>query len=71
MESSTWSFISRLVSPPVDLDQAVGQRRFPVIDMGDDGEIADVGEIGHRRRGYTRRDRERSSRRFPLLARER
>jgi hypothetical protein len=24
-----------------DLDQAVGQRRFAMVDMGDDGEIAD------------------------------
>jgi len=29
------------------LDQPVGQRRFAVVDMGDDGEIADVGGVGH------------------------
>jgi hypothetical protein len=28
---------------PGHLDQAVGQRRFAMVDMGDDGEIADVG----------------------------
>jgi len=25
------------------MDQAVGKRRFAMIDMGDDGEVADVG----------------------------
>src|SRR6476620_11396396 len=29
--------------PARHLDQAVGQRRFAMVDMGDDGEIADVG----------------------------
>jgi hypothetical protein len=33
--------------PAGRLDQAVGERRFAVIDMGDDREIADMGEIGH------------------------
>ena len=32
---------------PAQLDQPVGQRRFAVIDMGDDGEIADMAKIGH------------------------
>jgi hypothetical protein len=40
IESSTCSFISRSVSRR-DLDQPVGQRRLAVVDMGDDGEIAD------------------------------
>ncbi len=31
-----------LLEPASGLDQAVGQRRFAVVDMGDDGEIADV-----------------------------
>ena len=29
------------------LDQPVGQRRLSMVDMGDDGEIADVGEVSH------------------------
>ncbi len=32
-----------------ELDQPVGQGGFPVVDMGDDGEIADVREVGHAR----------------------
>ena len=28
------------------LDQPVGQRRFAMVDMGDDREIADAGEVG-------------------------
>ncbi len=31
---------------PGHLDQAVGQRRFAMVDMGDDGEVADVGNGG-------------------------
>ena len=30
-----------------ELDQPVGERRLPVVDMGDDGEVADMGELGH------------------------
>ena len=33
--------------PARDLDQPVGQGRFAMVDMGDDGEIADMGEVGH------------------------
>ena len=35
--------------PAGQLDQPVGQRRFAVVDMGDDREIADVcdGDRGH------------------------
>ena len=29
------------------LDQPVGQRRLAVVDMRDDGEVADAGEVGH------------------------
>jgi len=29
------------------LDQAVGKRRFPMIDMGDDREITDMALVGH------------------------
>ena len=29
------------------LDQPVGQGRFAMVDMGDDGEIADLGKVGH------------------------
>ena len=52
-----------------DLEHAVGKRRFPVVDMRDDGEIADAGQVIHglflwilkrgegvSRRGNTRRD---------------
>ena len=31
------------------LDQAVGERRFSMIDMGDDGEVADAGKVCHGR----------------------
>ena len=31
------------------LDQPVGQRGFPVVDMGDDRKIADMCEVGHSR----------------------
>ena len=34
------------LQPAGGLDQAVGQRRFAMIDMGDDGEVADVGNYG-------------------------
>ena len=34
---------------PGQLDQPVGERGFPVVDMGDDGEVADAGEVGHAR----------------------
>ena len=37
--------VARL-EPAGRLDQAVGQRRLAVVDMGDDGEIADVGNGG-------------------------
>ncbi len=30
-----------------ELNQPVGERRLAVVDMGHDGEIADVREIGH------------------------
>jgi hypothetical protein len=35
--------------PPAALDQAVGERRLAVVDMGDDREVADLREVGHRR----------------------
>ena len=35
------------LEPAAGLDQPVGQGRFAVIDMGDDREIADLGERGH------------------------
>ena len=40
---------ARRSSPPVELDQPVGERRFAVVDVGDDREIADVfdGRRGH------------------------
>ena len=41
MVSSTCSIISRCDSAPVYFEQAVGQRRFAVIDVRDDREIAD------------------------------
>ena len=44
MLSSTCSFISRAVSAAGLLDQAVGQRRLAVVDVGDDGEVADAGK---------------------------
>ena len=29
------------------LDQSIGEGRFTVIDVGDDGEVADMGEVAH------------------------
>ncbi|MCH8036838.1 MAG: hypothetical protein IIC53_06890 [Proteobacteria bacterium] len=29
------------------MDQPVGQGGFPVVDVGDDGEVADLGELDH------------------------
>jgi hypothetical protein len=43
IESSTCSFISRSLSAG-HLDQPVGERRLAVVDMGDDGEIANMGK---------------------------
>jgi hypothetical protein len=34
------------VEPAGHLDEAVGKRRLPVVDMGDDGEVADVFQWG-------------------------
>jgi hypothetical protein len=45
--SSSCSFMSRSATVPVELDQPVGEGGFPVVDMGDDGEVADAGEVGH------------------------
>ena len=33
--------------PATQLDHPVGQGRFPMIDMGDDREITDMGEVSH------------------------
>jgi hypothetical protein len=41
IESSTCASISRSARPP-HLDDAVGQRRLAVVDVGDDREIANV-----------------------------
>ena len=40
-----------VLQPAGGLDQTVGQRRFAMVDMGDDGKVADVGNRGfaHRR----------------------
>ena len=38
--------------PAGDLDQPVGKRRFAMVDMGDDGKIADMGKVGHGRAPY-------------------
>ena len=35
------------LQPAAQLDQPVGQGRFAVVDMRDDGEIADTGKVGH------------------------
>ena len=37
------------------LDQPVGERRLAVVDMGDDAEIADLGDVGHWSRAASRR----------------
>ena len=41
IESRIWSTISRSVDRAGALQQAVGQRRLAVIDVGDDAEVAD------------------------------
>ncbi len=41
------------LEPAAALDDPVGQRRLAVIDVGNDREIADAGEVGHRRSGFT------------------
>ena len=46
------------------LDQAVGKRRLAVVDMGDDGEIADVGEGRCHSRACSRGDVQGQARRF-------
>jgi hypothetical protein len=43
MESSTCSLHLALAQSAAHLDQAVGQRRLAVVDVGDDGEVADAG----------------------------
>ena len=49
MLSRTWLVISRSVKRAGGLDQPVGQGGFPMVDMGDDGEVADMvdGRVGH------------------------
>ena len=42
IELSTCSTISRVGHRPGLLDQPVGERRLAMVDMGDDGEVADV-----------------------------
>src|SRR5689334_14152357 len=49
---------------PRHLDQAVGQRRFAMVDMGDDGEVADVGNGGC---GHGARDSIRTPRTATIL----
>ena len=36
-----------LGQPAGELDQPVGERALPVVDVGDDGKIADLGKVGH------------------------
>ena len=33
--------------PPAELNQPVRQRRLAMVDMGDDGKVADLGKVGH------------------------
>ena len=47
MLSSTWLGHLALGEAAGRLDQPVGQGRFAMVDMGDDGEIADLGKVGH------------------------
>jgi hypothetical protein len=35
------------LQPAAELDQAVGEGRFAVVDVGDDGEVSDVCEVCH------------------------
>jgi hypothetical protein len=40
--SRIWGAISRLLHGAAGLDEPVGERGFAVVDVGDDGKIADV-----------------------------
>ena len=47
MESRIWLDHLAVGDGSTELDQPVGEGRFAVVDMGDDGEIADMGGISH------------------------
>ena len=53
MLSSTCSVISRSEIVPVQLQQAIGQRRLAVVDVGDDAEVANPAGV-HSSAKYTR-----------------
>ena len=48
MLSRTCADISRICKRARDFEKAIGQRRFAVVDVRNDGEVADVG-LFHRR----------------------
>ena len=54
--------------PAGELDQPVGQGGFAMVDMGDDGEIADLGQVGHEAGYIAARLSRVQHRRDPLLA---
>ena len=39
--------MSRAATVPVTFEDAIGQRRLAVVDVGDDREVADVVELRH------------------------
>ena len=45
--SSTCSRMSRSLDRTGALEQAIGQRRLAVVDVGDDGEVADARRVDH------------------------
>jgi hypothetical protein len=49
IESSIWAFMSRVGHSAGHLDEPVGEGGFAVVDMGHDGEVADLGKLGHGR----------------------
>ena len=50
------------VDGAADLEDAIGQRRLAVVDVGDDREVADAGEVGHNSPDATDRRARRSQR---------
>ena len=57
LEAARTGLAGSLRKPAAFLDQPVGERRFAVIDMGNDREIADMREVGHVRESQSTKRR--------------
>ena len=42
IESSSWARMLRSLDGVRELEDAIGQRRLPMVDVGDDAEVADA-----------------------------